>query len=606
MDLRPISTPPTDDERAVVDRVLGPEAPHTSLREARGRRHLLLPLLHAVQARFGWITAGALGYACERLHVPPAEAWGVASFYALFALAERPPVVAHICDDVACMAAGAEGLCDALSRSVGPEGAPSLRDGATTWHRSPCLGLCERAPAAMLVAAGPTPVERSFGGATEAKVLGALRDRDIADVPTVSLPQKGATGLRVLARVGVVDPSSLDDYRAHGGYAALRRAFELGPAWVIRELDASGLSGRGGAAFPAGRKWAAVAKAAGRAKHVVCNADESEPGTFKDRALMEEDPYALIEAMTLAGLAVGAETGWIYLRAEYPLARARLSHAIDRARAMGLLGDDVMGRGARFDIALRHGAGAYICGEETALLNSLEGYRGEPRTKPPFPVDVGLFGQPTLIHNVETLANVPFIVREGAATFRSVGTKDSPGTRLFCVSGRVRRPGVYEHPFGVTLGALIEAAGGLFEGRSLRVVLLGGAAGTFVDADALAMPLSLEDARKNGATLGSGVALVLDDEVPLAPLVARIARFFRDESCGQCVPCRVGTVRQAELVARLAKGAPLGSVDDELALLGELGQCMRDASICGLGQTATSAVESALVKLRVGREGSAS
>ncbi|MFO0644922.1 MAG: NAD(P)H-dependent oxidoreductase subunit E [Polyangiales bacterium] len=439
MDLRPIATEATDDERALIDASLGPLDDRVSLRSARARRHLLLPTLHAIQGRFGWISPSALGYACQKLHVPPAEAYGVASFYALFALAERPPVVAHVCDDVACLAAGAEDLCHALERSVGHHGAPSHDDPATTWHRSPCLGMCEQAPAAMLVSAGESPFERSFGHATEASVRAALRTRHVAIPERAPTPQTDRSAVRLLARVGEVDPQSLDAYRAHGGYAALRRAFEVGAAWVMRELDESGLSGRGGAAFPAGRKWMAVAKAAGRVKHVVCNADESEPGTFKDRALLEGDPFALVEAMTLAGVTVGAEKGWIYLRGEYPLARERLANAIAQARSMGLLGDDVMGRGARFDIDLRIGAGAYICGEETALLNSIEGYRGEPRTKPPFPVDEGLFGQPTLIHNVETLLNVPVIVREGAAAYRALGTKGSPGTRLFCVSACARR-----------------------------------------------------------------------------------------------------------------------------------------------------------------------
>ncbi len=597
MDLRPIATAASDDERALIDASLGPLDDRVSLQRARARRHLLLPTLHAIQNRFGWISPGALGYACDKLHVPPAEAYGVASFYALFALAERPPVVAHVCDDVACLAAGAEDLCHALERSVGHHGAPSREDPATTWHRSPCLGMCEQAPAAMLVSAGESPFERGFGHATEASVREALRTRQVAIPARAPTPQTDRSAVRLLARVGAVDPESLDAYRAHGGYAALRRTFEVGAAWVMRELDESGLSGRGGAAFPAGRKWMAVAKAAGRVKHVVCNADESEPGTFKDRALLEGDPFALVEAMTLAGVTVGAEKGWIYLRGEYPLARERLANAIAQARSMGLLGDDVMGRGARFDIELRIGAGAYICGEETALLNSIEGYRGEPRTKPPFPVDEGLFGQPTLIHNVETLLNAPFIVREGAAAYRALGTKASPGTRLFCVSGGVRAPGVYELPFGVTLGALVEAAGGLREGRTLQAILLGGAAGTFVTAEHLDMPLTLEDARARGATLGSGVVLVLDDSVPIGPVLTRIARFFREESCGQCTPCRVGTVRQHELIERLARPERRAQRDTDLALLRELSACMRDASICGLGQTASSAVESAVVKL---------
>jgi NADH-quinone oxidoreductase subunit F len=593
VDLRAIRTPPTDDERACVDAALGTGwADPVGLRAARAERHRLLPCLHAVQQRFGYITPGALGYLSERLHVPPAEAYGVASFYALFALAPRAPTVAHVCDDVVCKAAGADALCDAL----GPAGA--ARDGVE-WHRSPCLGLCEKAPAALVTVAGERPFERAFGHATADAVTDALHTRSVAPPPPTVLAQVGDSSLRVLARVGRVDPTSLDDYRAHGGYLALRRAVEMGAGWVIRELTDAGLSGRGGAAFPAGRKWDAVAKATGRLRHVVCNADESEPGTFKDRVLMEEDPFAVVEAMTLAGFAVGAERGWIYLRAEYPFAAERLQRAIDAARARGLLGDDVLGRGFRFDIEVRRGAGAYICGEETALLNSLEGYRGEPRSKPPFPVEVGLFGQPTLIHNVETLANVPWIVREGAAAFRSVGTKDSPGTRLFCLSGAVRAPGVYELPFGVTLGALIERAGGLREGRSLRAVLLGGAAGGFVDVSSLDLPLTLEDTRRAGATLGSGVVFVLDDSVAIGPVLQRIAAFFRDESCGQCVPCRVGTVRQEELVARLVAGRPHGGVEQELALLQELAQAMRDASICGLGQTATGAIESALVRLRV-------
>ncbi len=355
----------------------------------------------------------------------------------------------------------------------------------------------------------------------------------------------------------------------------------------------SGLVGRGGAAFPTGRKWQAVAQAPARPHYLVCNADESEPGTFKDRVLMEEDPFVIIEAMTIAGFAVGAELGFIYIRGEYPLATERLEHAIAEARERGLLGSDVMGRGVRFDIELRKGAGAYICGEETALFASLEGFRGEPRTKPPFPVEVGLFGRPTVVNHVETLANVPRIVSEGAAAYRAVGTPGSPGTRLFCVSGRVARPGIYELPFGAPLRELLDLAG---PPAKLQAILLGGAAGTFVGPDDLDLKLTFEDTRKAGATLGSGVVLVLDDTVPMGPVLERIARFFREESCGQCVPCRVGTVRQEELMTRLVRGKPHGSVERERGLLADLRQGMRDASICGLGQTASSAIESAVAR----------
>jgi len=388
-----------------------------------------------------------------------------------------------------------------------------------------------------------------------------------------------------------VDPRSLDAYRASDGYRALARALELGPAGVIEEVVASKLVGRGGAAFPTGRKWDAVAKAPARPHYLVCNADESEPGTFKDRLLMEEDPFAVVEGMTIAGYATGCERGYLYLRGEYPLAAERMAGAIEAARAAGLLGADVLGRGLAFDIEIRRGAGAYICGEETALFNSIEGKRGEPRNKPPFPVQVGLFGRPTVVNNVETLVNVPALLREGGTAYGGIGTSGSAGPKLFCVSGAVARPGLYEAPFGVTLRGLLELAGA----GPVRAVLLGGAAGVFVGPDQIDVPLTFEGTRAIGATLGSGVVMAFGEGADMLDVVRRIAEFFRDESCGQCVPCRVGTVRQEELLARLRSAGGAGVAD--LALLRDLGQVMRDASICGLGQTASSAVESALARL---------
>jgi NADH-quinone oxidoreductase subunit F len=403
----------------------------------------------------------------------------------------------------------------------------------------------------------------------------------------------------LLRRIGHVDPSSLDAYRSIGGYFGLRQAIALGPDGVIREVTDSKLTGRGGAAFPTGRKWEAVAHAAARPHYLVCNADESEPGTFKDRILMEEDPFALIEAMTIAGFATGCEQGYLYVRGEYPLAAERLTKAIEQARARGLLGDDVMGQGFRFDIELRRGAGAYICGEETALFNSLEGFRGEPRNKPPFPVQEGLFGKPTVINNVETLVNVLEIIREGGPAYAAIGTADSTGPKLFCVCGQVTRPGLYEVEFGATLREVLDLAGGVKAGRPLQSVLLGGAAGSFVTADQLDTPLTFAGTRAIGAGLGSGVIMVFDDQTDMRAILRRVAAFFRDESCGQCVPCRVGTVRQEEVLARLEAGRPLGSWQSDVALLGEIGQAMRDASICGLGHTASIAVESAVARLGV-------
>ncbi|WP_248958896.1 NAD(P)H-dependent oxidoreductase subunit E [Sphaerisporangium perillae] len=653
MDLRFRDAEPTDDERAAVDAVLGPPPSswHGGLRteddlhfaaggrEARDQRNLLLPALHAVNDRVGWISEGALDYICRRLTVPPAEAYGVASFYSLLSLKPRPARVLHVCTDLACQARGAQEVRRHVQERLGPPG--------TSWTPSPCLGLCERAPAALALEAGETPKStvyapalpdggpasgtraggRAAGGANAGDTDSAAGQANVQlhdpqterpDGPATggargpggdggqgarillgreepsaasAVPQAGDPSLVLLRRVGAVDPASLDDYRAAGGYAALRRAFELGPLGVVQEVTESGLVGRGGAAFPAGRKWAAVASRPARPHYLVCNADESEPGTFKDRVLMEGDPYALVEAMTIAGYATGCAKGYLYIRAEYPRATARMRHAIATAHARGLLGEDILGQGFAFDIEIRRGAGAYICGEETAIFNSIEGYRGEPRSKPPFPVDRGLFGMPTVVNNVETLANVLPILLNGAAAYARTGTEGSTGTKLFCVSGGVARPGVYELPFGATLRELLALAGG--PPADLRAVLLGGAAGAFVRPDELDIPLTFEGTRAAGATLGSGVVLVLDGSVDLAGILVRIAEFFRDESCGQCVPCRVGTVRQEEALHRLSR-APKA---EDLTLLREVGQAMRDASICGLGQTAWNAVESAIDRL---------
>jgi NADH-quinone oxidoreductase subunit F len=582
------------------------------------RRDLVLPALNAIQARVGWVSRGALNEISRRLEVPPAELWGVVTFYHLLATTPRPPVVAHVCDDIACRIKGGEALCEALEHVLGPPGA--ARDGTgTPWMRSPCLGQCERAPAVLVTAAGEAPRAITLapveGGA--AAVLAVLRnppataDTSLSLSPpgrgqgegqgegqagagapiTRSVPQAGQPGLRLLQRIGRVDPRSRDAYRASDGYRALARALELGPAGVIDEVVASKLVGRGGAAFPTGRKWDAVANAPARPHYLVCNADESEPGTFKDRLLMEEDPFAVVEGMTIAGYATGCERGYLYLRGEYPLAAERMAGAIAAARAAELLGGDVLGRGFGFDIEIRRGAGAYICGEETALFNSIEGKRGEPRNKPPFPAEIGLFGRPTVVNNVETLVNVPALLREGGAAYGGIGTSGSAGPKLFCVSGAVARPGLYEAPFGITLRALLEVAGA----APVRAVLLGGAAGVFVGPDQLDVPLTFEGTRAIGATLGSGVVMAFGEGADMLDVVRRIAEFFRDESCGQCVPCRVGTVRQEELLARLRAAGGAGA--DDLALLRDVGQVMRDASICGLGQTASSAVESALARL---------
>src|SRR6266566_5173770 len=456
MDIRTTGDPATEEEMAAVDGLLGepdslweggerhPADDHVAYggRAVRSRRHLLLPVLHAIQDRTGWVSRGALEYACRRLSIPPAEAYGVVSFYARFAPQPRGPIALHVCDDIACKCAGADELCRTLERDFGAPGA--------AWHRSPCLGLCDRAPAALVERAGADHAETQIGPITFAEAGGILHGGAWPQNHSTPLSPKGRG--RLLRRIGVVDPEGLDSYINHGGFAALRRAQEMGPEAVIREVTEARLLGRGGAAFPTGRKGESVLKAAARPHYLVCNADESEPGTFKDRVVMENDPFAVVEGMAIAAFATGCEKGFLYVRTEYPLVRQRIENAIARCRERGLL---------EIDIEVRRGAGAYICGEETALFNSIEGKRGEPRNKPPFPVEVGLFGKPTLENNVETLINVLDIVTEGGAAYASTGTGDSTGTRLFCLSGQVLKPGLYEVHMGTSLRTLIDLADGL-------------------------------------------------------------------------------------------------------------------------------------------------
>lgn len=615
MDIRLPDAAASADERAAVDAVLGVPRhawdggergsvrdAHTATggRSVREQRPLLVPALQALQRRVGWISEGGMTYVCERLGVPPAEAWGVATFYALLATAPRPKRVVHVCDDIACRMRGGRSIESSLASAGHPPAAHAahgerivLDPHHSTWMHSPCLGLCEQAPAALLTEAGATPHEALVGNLTPERALGLLRERvpvtDTSGEPAT--PQRDRSGLVLLKRVGIVDPTSLDSYRGHGGFDAWNKARTVGAKSVIRDVTAAKLVGRGGAAFPTGRKWEAVRTQKATPHYLVCNADESEPGTFKDRVLMTEDPFSIVEAMMIAAYATGSAKAYLYVRAEYPLAFDRMANAIAQCRAAGLFEDG-------FDIEIRRGAGAYICGEETALFESIEGKRGEPRSKPPFPVEVGLFGKPTLVNNVETLANVLPIILDGGEAFTRIGTGQSTGTRLFCLSGAVSRPGVYEVPFGYPLQSLLKDAGA----SPPLAVLLGGAAGTFLRGDALDVELSLEGARTAGTTLGSGVVMVFSETADLHDAVRRIAGFFRDESCGQCVPCRVGTVRQEEALYRIAAGKTIGGVKAELALLEEVGVAMRDASICGLGQTAYAAVESAVKQLKLYEE----
>jgi NADP-reducing hydrogenase subunit HndC len=389
----------------------------------------------------------------------------------------------------------------------------------------------------------------------------------------------------VLARAGIINPGSIEEYIAHDGYTALGKALtQMTPTQVVQEIIDAGVQGRGGAGFPVGMKLKFVAEARAEKKFVLCNADESEPGTFKDRLILEGDPHSILEGMMLAGYAIGAREGYIYIRGEYHLARERLEKAIAQARALGLLGEKIFGSDFSFDIHIHSGAGAYICGEETALIESLEGKRGEPRIRPPYPVTFGIWGQPTAVNNVESLANLPPIIRKGAAWFRAIGTAKCPGTKVYTMLGDVNVTGLIEVPMGTTLRAVIEVYGGGMEaGKRFKLAQTGGASGSILDASFLDVPMDFAELASRGAGLGSGALLICGDGTCAVDLTHVLLRFFATESCGKCVPCRIGTTRAKEILEQLTDA--LATMDD-LAQLERIALNMQIASFCGLGQAA--------------------
>jgi len=549
-------------------------APNTAM-----GRSGLLPALHAAQRAQGWLSEEVAAEVAAALGVPLAEVHGVIEFYTLFYARPVGNTIVRVCGDPTCALRGADRIIEGLCRASGIDEGGTSRDGTITVERVPCLGLCDHAPAALVddcvaVGADPEHPER-------------LIDDVTTHPPSVIYGEE-----RILTAECGQSTTGLAEYQSCGGYRALRKAVEIGPEAVIAEVTASGLVGRGGAAFPTGIKWESARREAATPKYVVCNTDESEPGTFKDRALLIDSPHLMIEGMIITGFAVGADKGYFYVRGEYPYIVPVVERAMAEAREAGYLGDDILGSGFSFDIEIRVGAGAYICGEETALFESIEGKRGFPRVKPPYPTTHGLFGKPTVINNVETLCNVPHIIEAGAAAYREMGTEGSPGPKLFCLSGDVARPGLYEMPFGVTIRDLIYLhGGGIPEQRQLRAVLLGGAAGSFVTDEQLDVPMTFEDLRAAGLSLGSGVVLVLDETRDIRDVLARLGRFFAHESCGKCYPCQIGTERQAEILNRIADGRPLAG---DVGRLRDVGWTMTDTSLCGLGQTAATAVHSAM------------
>jgi NADH-quinone oxidoreductase subunit F len=534
-------------------------------------RDALLPILWDVQTAYGHISKEAVHQISHLLRVPEADIYGVISFYTLFHSEPTGERIIRVCTDPSCALRGADAVLDGVCQRVDvPHGGTSA-DGKYTVEHSPCLGLCERAPAALVSIRDDGDFSVSYA------TVGNLLGDNLPDYFSQEY-----SNIHVLLNN---DPTA-------ESYAVLKQilATTLDPDALIAEIEASGLIGRGGAAFPTGMKWKFTRMSEANPKYIVCNADESEPGTFKDRVLMENHPYLLLEGMAIAGYAIGAEKGYLFIRGEYPKAAKILQEAIDASVSANLLGNNIMGSDFNFHVEIRRGGGAYICGEETALFEAIEGKRGFPRIKPPYPTTNGLFDKPTVINNVETLCAVPAIVLRGADWFKTLGTEKSTGTKLVSVSGHVNRAGVYEIIPGMTLRELLDNQCQGVDG-TLKAILMGGAAGTFLKPDEIDVRLTFEDLRAIGSTFGSGAIMVFNDSVDLRDVLRRLAVFFQHESCGKCFPCQLGTQRQLEILQRADN--PIAGDKERLR---DIGITMTEASLCGLGQTAASAILSAMEK----------
>jgi len=553
---------------------------HHPLVDAAVARHgesttSLLPILQEVQCFGGSLGKQEIAATAEALRLSQSQVLGVASFYSLLSTQPRTGHVVRLCDGPVCQLAGSERLRALL---------PSGLDDTSPWCilRTSCLGLCDRAPAAL--------VDHQPCGPLSAEKLVEVPAGWRGVSPSYSAPREGECRI-ALARLGRVDPESLDSAVSFGAYQTLLNAVRRSSQDVLEAIDQSGLQGRGGAGFPTGKKWRAVAVQDATSKFVVCNADESEPGVFKDRVLLEGDPHLMLEGLALCAYAVGASEGFVYVRGEYAPAADRLERAIAQAETAGYLGERIGGSEFALRLHVHRGAGAYICGEETALLESLEGRRGEPRPRPPYPTAHGYLGQPTVVNNVETLCHVPAIVRQGPHWYRSLGTATSPGTKLFTVLGHVQQPGCFEAPFGITLREAIERfGGGMRPGARFKMALTGGAAGTIVPAASLDVPLDITSGRA-GVQLGSGAIIAMDESVSAAELLLWLLWFFENESCGKCTPCREGTRAVRQRAERLAAGRGQG---DDLAELARFARLIHDTSLCGLGQSVAWPIETAL------------
>jgi len=493
----------------------------------------------------------------------------------------------RVCVAAGCLSCQSDLVKDALAKEItrrGPEHNCQVKGVG-------CMGLCAEGP---LVSTGDGQMYKHVSAADAGEVLDSLKRAPVArlhcptDVPFFQRQKK-----IVLENSGVIDPERIEEYIAHDGYRALIKVLtEMTPQQVVTEVTTSGLRGRGGAGYPTGLKWSTVAKAVGTQKFVICNADEGDPGAFMDRSVLESDPHRVLEGMLIAAYAVGASEGYIYVRAEYPLAIKRLKIAIRQAERLGLLGANICGTRFSLRIDLRLGAGAFVCGEETALIASIEGKRGTPRPRPPYPAMEGLLGQPTLINNVETYANVPPIIRNGGEWYASIGTEKSKGTKVFALAGRVQNTGLVEVPMGITLREMVfEIGGGIPEGRRFKAVQTGGPSGGCLPLENLDMPVEYESLAKAGSIMGSGGMIVMDEGSCMVDVAKYFMDFCMTESCGKCIPCRVGTYQMHRILSAITN---MTATPKDLKMLEELCDLLKHTSLCGLGQSAPNPVVSTL------------
>jgi len=541
------------------------------------RPEALLEIFQEIQDWPEGLTQEVIEDVAHTLHIPAANAYGVASFFSMLSLNAAPSKVIRVCDGPVCW------LKRASETRTAIENETSLS--TIRVERTSCLGLCDRAPAALI----------------DDEQAGPLSPADISRLPSgwrgaptdYSLPRPGEKRV-MMALAGKVDPDSLQSALKLGAYDGLKKALILSSEQVISEVESSGLTGRGGAGFPVGRKWRFVAQAGRTPRYVICNADESEPLIFKDRVLIDTNPHQILEGMAIAGYATGSNEAFIYIRGEYASQARRLENAIHQAEEAGLLGNHILGSGFSFHIHVHKGAGAYICGEETALIESLEGKRGEPRPRPPYPPSYGYHGQPTLVNNVESYAAVPAILRNGADWFKTVAGSAAgitPGTKMYMILGHINQPGLFEAPFGITLRQAIDKfGGGLSPGSQFNFALTGGAAGTIVPPELLDVPIDYASAAK-GVSLGAGAFLICDQSVSVVAFLRELLHFFSIESCGKCTPCRIGTFQSLQILKRLAES--IGRPGD-VHQLRQLADVMQIASFCGLGQSVAIPIKSAL------------